>query len=384
MAPLVLRLAGEPGIQSVVCVTGQHRTMLQQALDLFGIVADHDLGIMAPNQTLNSLSARLFIAVDALLEYVKPDRVLVHGDTTTAMAAAVAATHRQIPVGHIEAGLRTYNITQPFPEELNRRVVDVVSDLLFAPTIASRDNLLGERLGGRILVTGNTVVDALQLSIDRIVTDSALRAKLDSQLPTLQPGKKLLLVTGHRRENFGVGFENICAALSELERRPDIQIIYPVHLNPNVRGPVLAKLSQLPNLHLIEPLDYFQFVRLMQQAHVILTDSGGVQEEAPALGKPVLVMRDVTERPEAVAAGTVKLVGTKAANIVASVNALYDDEMLWHRFAMSHNPYGDGHASERIVAALAGRPFTDFCPQPPPLPRARQPYDNGAHQMFPS
>lgn len=360
MAPLVLRLAAEPGIHSIVCVTGQHRTMLQQVLDLFGIVADHDLDIMLPNQTLNGLTSRLFSAIDALLEQVKPDRVLVHGDTTTAMVAAVAAFHRRIPVAHVEAGLRTHDVSQPWPEEMNRRFVDVVSDMLFAPTQASKDNLDAERLSGRIYITGNTVIDALQLSIKEIAGDDALRARLDAQLPVLSPEKKLLLVTGHRRENFGAGFENICLALRELSRRPDIQIVYPVHLNPNVRGPVLAGLSNLPNMQLIEPLDYFQFVRLMQQAHVILTDSGGIQEEAPSLGKPVLVIRDVTERPEAIAAGTVKLVGTHAARIVSSVNALYDDEDIRRGFAMRHNPYGDGHAAERIVAALKGESFEDF------------------------
>lgn len=360
MAPLVLRLAAEPGIDSVVCVTGQHRTMLQQALNLFGIAADRDLDIMAPNQTLNGLSSRLFAAIDAVLDETRPDRVLVHGDTTTATVAAMAAFHRRIPVAHVEAGLRTHDISQPFPEEMNRRVVDVISDFLFAPTRSAKENLQAERLAGRIFVTGNTVIDALHLSTERIKTDDALRAALDAQLPALSPNKKLLLVTGHRRENFGAGFENICAALLELSRRPDIQIVYPVHLNPNVRGPVLAELSHLSNVHLIDPLDYFQFVRLMQQAHVILTDSGGVQEEAPSLGKPVLVMRDVTERPEAIAAGTVKLVGADAARIVSSVNALYDDQALWRSFALRHNPYGDGHAAERIIAALVGRPFKEF------------------------
>lgn len=362
MAPLVLRLAAEPDIDSIVCVTGQHRTMLRQVLDLFGIVADHDLDIMLPNQTLNGLSSRLFAAIEALLDNVKPDRVLVHGDTTTAMVAAVAAFHRRIPVAHVEAGLRTHDISQPWPEEMNRRFVDVVSDMLFAPTQASKENLDAERLSGRIFITGNTVIDALQLSTGKIASDDALRAQLDAQLPILSPEKKLLLVTGHRRENFGAGFENICSALSELSRRSDIQIVYPVHLNPNVRGPVLARLSHLSNVHLIEPLDYVQFVRLMQQAHVILTDSGGIQEEAPSLGKPVLVMRDVTERPEAIAAGTVKLVGTESARIISSVNALYDDEHMWHGFAKRHNPYGDGHASERIVAALKGQAFKNFSP----------------------
>lgn len=363
MAPLVLRLANEPGVDSIVCVTGQHKTMLQQVLDIFGIVADHDLDIMVENQTLNGLSSRLFGALDEVLNKVRPDRVLVHGDTTTAMIAAVAAFHRQIPVAHVEAGLRTHNISEPWPEEMNRRFVDVVGDLLFAPTQSSKDNLLAERLAGRIFVTGNTVIDALHLSVKRIAEDGKLRARLDAELPALVPGKKLLLVTGHRRENFGAGFANICAALAELSRRPDIQIVYPVHLNPNVQAPVSASLSHLPNVHLIKPLDYFQFIRLMQQAHVILTDSGGVQEEAPSLGKPVLVMRDVTERPEAIAAGTVNLVGTDTRRIVSSVNALYNDDKLWADFALRHNPYGDGHAAGRIVAALTGKPLEEFRPQ---------------------
>jgi UDP-N-acetylglucosamine 2-epimerase (non-hydrolysing) len=363
MAPLVLRLGVEPGIHSIVCVTGQHRTLLQQVLNEFGIVAHHDLGIMVPNQTLNELTSRLFAAMDTLLDQVKPDRVLVHGDTTTAMVAAVAAFQRRIPVAHVEAGLRTHDIAQPRPEEMNRRFVDVVSDMLFAPTQASKDNLDAERLAGRIHITGNTVIDALQLSVGKIAHDGALRARLDAQLPVLLPEKKLLLVTGHRRENFGAGFENLCSALRALSRRPDIQIVYPVHLNPNVRAPVLASLSDCSNVHLIEPLGYLQFVRLMQQAHVILTDSGGIQEEAPSLGKPVLVLRDVTERPEAVAAGTVRLVGTDAARIVSSVNELFDDGGPWHSYALRHNPYGDGHAAERIVSALKGEPFKEFCPE---------------------
>ena len=255
---------------------------------------------------------------------------------------------------------------------MNRRVVDIVCDLLFAPTQSSKENLQAERLAGRIFVTGNTVIDALQLCVKRIADDDELRAQLDAQLPTLSPDKRILLVTGHRRENFGSGFDNICAALVGLAQRCDIEIVYPVHLNPNVRGPVLSALSDLPNVHLIDPLDYSQFVRLMQRAHVILTDSGGVQEEAPSLGKPVLVMRDVTERPEAIAAGTVKLVGTDAARIISSVNALYDDDALWREFAFHHNPYGDGHAAERIVAALTGRPFSAFNSLAPDSARTRK------------
>lgn len=360
MAPLVKLLANTPGVDAQVCVTGQHRSMLHQVLGLFEIVPDHDLDLMVPNQTLNSLSARAFSSLDPVLEAVKPDRVLVHGDTTTAMIGALAAFHRRIAIGHIEAGLRTNDLSQPWPEEMNRRVVDAVSDLMFAPTASSKANLQKENLGGRILVTGNTVIDALYMTVRRIESDPQLAASLDEKLPPVLPGRKLLLVTGHRRENFGAGFQNICTALAALAKRPDIQIVYPVHLNPNVQGPVLAALSHLPNVHLIEPLDYLLFVRLMGRAHVILTDSGGVQEEGPSLGKPVLVMRDVTERPEAVAAGTVRLVGTEAERIEAEVGRLYDDDAAWHAFSQRHNPYGDGHASQRIVAALTGRPVAEF------------------------
>lgn len=360
MAPLVKALAAEPGIESLICVTGQHQSMLKQVLDLFDLKADFTLDVMTPHQTLNSLTAALYSAIDPVLEQTRPDRVLVHGDTTSAMVASMAAFHRRIPVGHVEAGLRTGDIYSPWPEEMNRRCIDLSADLLFAPTEQSRDNLLGERLQGRCLVTGNTVIDALQLTARRIDDDARLRDELDQQFPFLQTGRKLLLVTGHRRENFGEGFLDICKALRQLAQRPDIQIVYPVHLNPNVLGPVTEQLGDLLNVHLIKPLDYLAFVRLMQHAHVILTDSGGVQEEAPSLGKPVLVMRDVTERPEAVAAGTVRLVGTSPASIIAGVDALFDDQALWRRASQAANPYGDGKASQRIVDTLMGRPVSDF------------------------
>jgi UDP-N-acetylglucosamine 2-epimerase (non-hydrolysing) len=360
MAPLVKALNAEPMIDSIVCATGQHRQMLNQVLELFDIKADRNLDVMVPDQTLNGLSSKLFAEIDKLLAETMPDRVLVHGDTTTAMVAALAAFHRRIPVGHVEAGLRTHDLNQPWPEEMNRRTIDVVSDLMFAPTAQSRRNLEAENLQGRVLVTGNTVIDALQMSVARIESDAALRAQLDASLPPLDPRRKLLLVTGHRRENFGAGFAQICSALGRLARRDDLQIVYPVHLNPNVREPVMRELSGLRHLHLIEPLDYFQFVRLMQQAHVILTDSGGVQEEAPALGKPVLVMRDVTERPEAVAAGTVQLVGTDVGRIVDTVATLQTEEHLWKSFARKHNPYGDGRACGRIVDAILGREVQAF------------------------
>lgn len=360
MAPLVRQLAIEPGVDAIICTTGQHRSMLDQVLERFNIVADYDLDVMVPDQSLNELTARLFNAIDKLLAAVQPDRILVHGDTTTAMVASMAAFHRKIPVAHVEAGLRTNDLAQPWPEEMNRRIVDVISDLMFAPTNSSRNNLLTERLGGRIFVTGNTVIDALEMCVKCINDDVVLRESLDCALPVIQPGKKMLLVTGHRRENFGQGFNSICDALGILARRPDIQIVYPLHLNPNVRDTVQSKLIGLPNVNLIEPLDYFQFVRLMQQAHVIMTDSGGVQEEAPSLGKPVLVMRDVTERPEAVAAGTVELVGTNPLRIVSAVNCLFDDSAAYQAAAYRQNPYGDGRAAERIVAALVGRKMADF------------------------
>ncbi|WP_238340416.1 UDP-N-acetylglucosamine 2-epimerase (non-hydrolyzing) [Pseudomonas sp. SWRI92] len=360
MAPLVKALAAEPGIESLICVTGQHQSMLEQVLDLFDLKADFTLDVMTPHQTLNSLTAALYAAIDPVLEQTRPDRVLVHGDTTSAMVASMASFHRRIPVGHVEAGLRTGDIYSPWPEEMNRRCIDLSADLLFAPTGQSRDNLLNERAQGRSLVTGNTVIDALQMSAARIDQDARLRDELDRQFPFLQTGRKLLLVTGHRRENFGEGFLDICKALRHLAQRTDIQIVYPVHLNPNVLGPVTEQLGDLLNVHLIKPLDYLAFVRLMQHAHVILTDSGGVQEEAPSLGKPVLVMRDVTERPEAVAAGTVRLVGTSPASIIAGVDALFDDDTLWRRASQAANPYGDGHASQRIVDVLMGRVVEDF------------------------
>lgn len=360
MAPLVAALGREYNVDSQVCITGQHQSMLRQVLGQFELQADHTLQVMSPGQTLGTLSSALHAAIDPVLKEVRPDRVLVHGDTTSAMVAAMSAFHHRIPVGHVEAGLRTGDLHAPWPEEMNRRCIDVVADQLFAPTPGARDNLLLENLQGRTLVTGNTVIDALLATSQRIDTDPRLRQQLDTMFGYLDPSKKLLLVTGHRRENFGQGFLDICDALRRLATRGDLQIIYPVHLNPNVREPVFERLADVPNLHLIRPLDYLAFVRLMQRADVILTDSGGVQEEAPALGKPVLVMRDVTERPEAVAAGTVKLVGTHPDSIVESVNTLLDDEDARLLVSQAVNPYGDGRASARIVDALLGRPVEEF------------------------
>ncbi len=365
MAPLVKRLEADPDVESIVCVTGQHQSMLEQVLDLFGIIPDHNLAAMTTNQTLNGLAARLFTGLDEVLEAQRPERVLVHGDTLTSMAGALAAFHRRIAVGHVEAGLRTGNLLEPWPEEMNRRVVDVVSDRLFAPTASSKVNLEAEALSGEVIVTGNTVIDALHLMCARLERDADMRAAIDARFAYLDDTRPLLLVTGHRRESFGEGFAHICAALAELARSGKMQILYPVHLNPNVRGPVLGTLGDLPDVHLTDPLDYPDFVRLMQRASIVLTDSGGVQEEAPALGKPVLVMRDVTERPEALEAGTVRLVGTNRVSIVQSVMTLVDDEAERSAFARRVNPYGDGHASERIVASLTGKPFEPFASRAP-------------------
>ena len=360
MAPVVQALDASPDIESVVCVTGQHRQMLDQVLKLFALTPDFDLSVMAPGQSLNSVVSRMIGALDPVLEAVAPDKVLVHGDTSTALAGAIAAFHRRIPVGHVEAGLRTYDLSQPFPEEMNRRVVDMTAELMFAPTVESRANLEREALQGRIIVTGNTVIDALEQVAGKIDGDRVLRTGLDAALPILSPARRLILVTGHRRENFGGGFDQICSALSLLAQRPDVEIVFPVHLNPNVREPVLKKLGAFSNIHLIEPQDYLPFVRLMQRADLILTDSGGVQEEAPALGKPVLVMRDVTERPEAVAAGAAMLVGANCASIVTNVGRLLDDDAARTAFGRRRNPYGDGKAAQRIVDALQGRAIDEF------------------------
>jgi UDP-N-acetylglucosamine 2-epimerase (non-hydrolysing) len=360
MAPLILALRAEAEVETRVCVTGQHRHMLDQVLGLFEIVPDYDLDLMEPGQTLNGLAGNAIGRLDEVFAEFAPDRVLVHGDTTTALSAALAAFHRRIPIGHVEAGLRTYDLDGPWPEEMNRRTIDIVSDLLFAPTPRARLNLEREALEGEVIVTGNTGIDALEAIAGRLASDPSMRARADRQLPDLEPGRKLLLVTGHRRESFGNGFRSICAALAQLALREDLDIVYPVHLNPNVLGPVQAALSNKPNVRLLPPLDFLPFVRLMQRADLILTDSGGIQEEAPSLGKPVLVMRDVTERPEAVEAGKARLVGTGAARIVREVGLILDDDQARAAFDESANPYGDGRASRRIVDTLLGRPVEEF------------------------
>lgn len=362
MAPLVRALEREREVQSVVCVTGQHRQMLDTVMTLFGIEAQHDLDVMVPGQTLNGLFSRAMARIDDVLDAEKPDLVLVHGDTSTASAGALAAFHRRIAFGHVEAGLRTGDLARPFPEEMNRRIVDIAANWLFAPTLTSRANLMRERAPGRIVVTGNTVIDALAALQPRLADDMPLARAAAARYPWLDASRRLLLVTGHRRESFGDGFRQICAALAELAAREDLQIVYPVHLNPAVRDLVTAELAGLERVHLIAPLDYVDFVWFMRRAHLILTDSGGVQEEAPWLGKPVLVMRDVTERPEAVEAGTVALVGADRERIVDSVTRLLDDDSAHAAFARRVNPYGDGHASQRIVDSLLGRAVQEFLP----------------------
>ena len=334
--------------------------MIAPVLELFDIAPDYDLAIMSANQSLNGIVSRVISGLDEVIERAKPDRILVHGDTATAMAAALAGFQRKIPVAHVEAGLRTYDLTSPWPEEMNRRVVDLTSDLLFAPTRLSRDNLTREGLSGRVVVTGNTVIDALRMVTGMLDRSPGLRARLDNQHPEIHAGRRMVLVTGHRRENFGDGVRGICAALIALAERSDIDIVYPVHMNPNVRGPVTDLLAGRQNIHLIPPQSYLGFVRLMQRAHIILTDSGGVQEEAPSLGKPVLVMRDVTERPEALQAGTARLVGTDAARITQEVDQLLEDQDAYRAVSRRANPYGDGHAADRIVGMLTGRKISEF------------------------
>lgn len=360
MAPLLLAMRAESRLDSIVCVTGQHREMLTQVLQMFDLKVDHELDVMRPNQSLNGLFGRVLAGVDSVIEKVVPDGVLVHGDTTTAAAAAMAAFHRRVDIGHVEAGLRSGDTQSPFPEEMNRRLVDSMSTWLFAPTAAARAAALRERVSGSIWVTGNTVIDALRATVAKLDADAVLASTLAGRYGWLDPKRKLILVTGHRRENFGDGFRSICAALQELAQRSDVQIVYPVHLNPQVQGVVQETLSALPNVHLIEPMGYVDFVWMMRRAYLVLTDSGGVQEEAPALGKPVLVMRDNTERPEAVTAGTVQLVGTSHLGIVAAAGHLLDDPAAHATFSRKTNPYGDGHASQRIVDALCKRPFTEF------------------------
>lgn len=360
MAPLVHALSQDPEIESRLCVTAQHREMLDQVLHLFALEPDYDLNIMRPEHGLTEITCRILQGLKAVFDEFKPDMVLVHGDTTTTMATSLAAFYHRIPVGHVEAGLRTGDLYSPWPEEANRKLTGHLATLHFTPTETSRQNLLRENLNDqRIFITGNTVIDALFWVRDRVLSDGNLRNRLAERYPFLQADKKMILVTGHRRESFGEGFERICCALAEIARlHPEAQIVYPVHLNPNVSEPVNRILKDIDNIVLIEPQEYLPFVWLMNHSWLILTDSGGIQEEAPSLGKPVLVMRDTTERPEAVDAGTVRLVGTNVEKIVTEVTRLLTDEEAYHRMSRAHNPYGDGHACERIVQALKNNRVT--------------------------
>ena len=352
MAPVVHALAAAADVDARVCITAQHREMLDQVLDLFAIVPDYDLNLMKPGQDLTDITVSVLQGLRSVLAEFQPDLLLVHGDTTTTLSASLAAYYQRIAVGHVEAGLRTGNIFSPWPEEVNRKVAGTVARLHFAPTERSRANLLAENVPtDHVHVTGNTVIDALRDIVARLETDDALSGELAARFG-LDAGKRMILVTGHRRESFGEGFERICAALAQIARRDDVEIVYPVHLNPNVRRPVEAHLGGVANIHLIAPQDYLPFVYLMHRSTLILTDSGGVQEEAPSLGKPVLVMRDTTERPEAVEAGTVRLVGTDAGLIVESVDRLLDDRAAYEAMSFAHNPYGDGQAAGRILSAI--------------------------------
>lgn len=358
MAPLVKAFQKDTEhFETRVCVTAQHRQMLDQVLEVFGITPEYDLNIMAPNQDLYDITAKVLMGLREVLKDFRPDTVLVHGDTTTSMAASLAAFYMQIPVGHVEAGLRTYNMLSPWPEEMNRQVTDRICTYYFAPTEQSKKNLLQENIDEKkIFITGNTVIDALLMAVDIISSTPGMEEKIAKEFQEkgyTVGSREYILVTGHRRENFGEGFLHICKAIKELAAlHSDMDIVYPVHLNPNVQKPVYELLSGVDNVYLISPLDYLPFIYAMQHSTLLLTDSGGVQEEAPSLGKPVLVMRDTTERPEAVEAGTVKLVGTDAEAIVSNVTALLQDKEMYKRMSETHNPYGDGQACERIMAAL--------------------------------
>ncbi len=366
MAPLVKELQKHPEeAQTIVCVTGQHRQMLDQVLDIFGITPDYDLNIMKQGQDLYDITARVLLGMRDILKETSPDIVLVHGDTTTSTAAALAAFYQQIPVGHVEAGLRTHNVYSPWPEEMNRQITGRIATLNFAPTPLSRENLLKENVDeGRICVTGNTVIDALYWVVEKIKTTPALAEELTRTLcragydtTRLDDKRRLVLITGHRRENFGDGFIQMCTAIRDLGRKyPDVDFVYPMHLNPNVRKPIHEIFGEHPeaagNMFFIEPLEYLSFVYLMEKADIVLTDSGGIQEEAPGLGKPVLVMRNTTERPEALSAGTVRLVGTDYERIMSETSRLLDDAAAYARMSQAVNPYGDGLACSRIAETL--------------------------------
>lgn len=373
MCPLVKEFQKRPDeFETIVCVTGQHREMLDQVLQIFDVKPDYDLNIMKQGQDLTDVTARVLIGLRDVFKECRPDVVLVHGDTTTSMAGALAAFYAQIPVGHVEAGLRTHNIYSPWPEEMNRQITGRIASYNFAPTPLSEKNLIEEKAQGNIYVTGNTVIDALHLVVDKLSNDPSLSAEQDRilkeagyDITRLVDGKKLVLITGHRRENFGDGFIRMVTAMKDLsEKYPDVDFVYPMHLNPNVRKPIHEVFGEdltLPNFFLIEPLQYLEFVHLMNKATIVLTDSGGIQEEAPGLGKPVLVMRDTTERPEALESGTVHLVGTDYDKIVNEVSTLLDDSKAYEKMSKAVNPYGDGLACMRIVGIIAKIwQFSDF------------------------
>ncbi|MEM7093790.1 MAG: UDP-N-acetylglucosamine 2-epimerase (non-hydrolyzing) [Actinomycetota bacterium] len=356
MAPVVRALEASDGIDSVVCTTGQHREMLQQVVDLFDLRIDHDLAIMTAGQSLTDITSAVLQGLEAVLHEVRPDWVLVHGDTTTSMAAALAAYYQQVPVGHVEAGLRTRNIYSPWPEEINRSITGRIAAAHFAPTIGAQQNLIDEAVpDSQVVVTGNTVIDALHWVRDNALTTGGIEASLARTMPFLEPSKRLLLVTGHRRESFDGGLERMCRALARLAGRGDVQIVYPVHLNPIVQQAAGSILRGVAGVHLVAPLDYLPFVWLMTRAHLIISDSGGVQEEAPSLGVPVLVTRETTERPEAIEAGVVELVGTDEDLIVARAERLLDDPAAYAQMTRADSPYGDGLAAGRIAAHLLGR-----------------------------
>ena len=356
MAPVVKALAEDPSFDAKVCVTAQHRQMLDQVLELFAIQPDFDLDLMKADQTLGDITGNVLHGMEGIFAQWQPDMVLVHGDTTTTLAAALSSYYAKVPVGHVEAGLRTGDKYSPWPEEMNRHLAGALADVHFSPTEKARENLLHEGIAPEsIHVTGNTVMDALLTGEERIRSDADLRGRLERHFPFLDPQKYLVLVTGHRRENFGSGFENICQAIATLARRDDVQVVYPVHLNPHVQEPVRRILSDLSNVFLLKPQDYLSFVYLMHRCTLVLTDSGGIQEEAPSLGKPVLVMRDTTERPEALEAGTALLVGTDRARIVREVSRLLDAPEAYRTMAEAHNPYGDGTAARRIATFLKER-----------------------------
>ena len=353
MAPVIQALSNDPNFDSLVCITAQHREMLDSVLNLFSITPDFDLNIMKLNQDLTYITTAVLNGLTNVYKQANPDRILVHGDTTTTLAASLAAFYAKIPVDHVEAGLRSGNVHAPWPEEMNRRLTDTVCDMLFAPTNSARLNLINCGVSDdRIFVTGNTVIDALLHISQRLDHENSLQGMLHTEFPKLSTDKNIILVTGHRRESFGDGLVSICNAVKRLASRCDVEIIYPIHLNPNVKGPIEKELGNSDNIHLVTPMNYLPFIALMKQAKLIITDSGGIQEEAPSLGKPVLVMREVTERPEAVEAGTVRLVGTDTEKIVSEALQLLDDEKAYEKMSRAHNPYGDGKASIRILEKL--------------------------------